>query len=61
MEFLIIIGIILFCATMAQKISTPNSIRYAKKSQCPPHKWEYVNNFLRCSECNRAPGYSGRE
>lgn len=32
------------------------------KTWCPPHTWVYnEKGFLQCTQCNRHPGYSGRE
>ena len=51
--FLIIIATIMFLHLATRAIARKGSVM---KQPCELHKWEYVEDGMKCSVCGRKPG-----
>lgn len=59
MIFFMVLGIILYIT--ARAANKAQALGTTKKSECPPHKWDYdETGFLICLTCKSRPGYAGR-
>lgn len=72
MEALILIGLIAFLVTIRllstskPKIETDPNPSSNQEKACPPHQWNYENDYhgkeiMICLRCRHRPGYSPRE
>lgn len=57
MEIIIIIAFIVVVILF----STPGTVKYTKKSNCPPHRWSWKgedqdHQYMSCDECGQLVG-----